>query len=127
MEITGRLTADAKVNETKAGVQVVNFTLAVNDRFKNKAGELKEQTTFFRCSYWITTGIAKYLLKGGLIEISGRVSANAWTSKDGEAKANLNFHVDRIKLHGKANTENKAEANTEPAAETSAATDDLPF
>lgn len=121
MEIVGRLTADAKVTETKNGGKVVNFSLAVNDRFKTKSGELKEQATFFNCSYWISTTIAEHLLKGGLVEVSGRVSANAWVNAEGEAKARLNFHVDRIKLHGKANGGNAGEANTEPAA------DETPF
>lgn len=98
MKITGRLRADAIVNETKSGAKVVNFSLAVNDRFKTKAGELKEQATYFNCSYWITTGIAAYLLKGGLVEVSGSVSAHARTNKEGEPKASLHFNVDRIKL-----------------------------
>lgn len=121
MEIVGRLTADAKVTETKNGGKVVNFSLAVNDRFKTKSGELKEQATYFNCSYWISVGIAEHLLKGSLVEVSGRVSANAWVNAEGEAKASLNFHVDRIKLHGKANGTNTGEANTEPAA------DEIPF
>ena len=121
MEIVGRLTTDAKVNETKNGIRVVNFSLAVNDRFKTGSGEIKEQVTFFNCSYWMSSGIAEHLLKGSLVEVSGRVSANAWVNAEGEAKASLNFHVDRIKLHGKANGGNAGEANTEPAA------DETPF
>ena len=73
MEIVGRLTTDAKVNETKNGIRVVNFSLAVNDRFKTGSGEIKEQVTFFNCSYWMSSGIAEHLLKGSLVEVSGRV------------------------------------------------------
>lgn len=113
MEIVGRLTEDAKVNETQAGAKVVDFTLAVNDRYRLKSGELKEQSTFFNCSYWMSTGIAKHLLKGGIAEVSGRVSASAWINAEGEAKATLRFHVDRIKLHGKFGKGSESEANTE--------------
>lgn len=121
MEIVGRLTADAKINEAKNGGKVVNFSLAVNDLFKTKSGELKEQVTFFNCAYWLSAGIAQHLLKGSLVEVSGRVSANAWTNADGEPKASLSLHVDRIKLHGKVSGSNTTGANTEPA------TNETPF
>lgn len=120
MEITGRVTADAEVVQLKSGTKVVNFSVAVNDRFRTKDGEKKELTTFFTCSYWLNEGIAQYLTKGVLVELSGRVSANAWTNTQGEAKATLNFHADKIKLHG--NSKNNATVR-----ESVPASDDLPF
>lgn len=102
MEIVGRLTANAVVNTTKNGNKVVNFTIAVNDRYKTKEGETKELATFFSCSYWVNTGVADYMTKGVLAELSGRVSVNQYTNTAGEAKAGLNFHVNNIKLHGRA-------------------------
>ena len=39
MELTGRLTADAKISTLTDERQVTNFTLVMNDRFKTKAGE----------------------------------------------------------------------------------------
>ncbi|MBS1738048.1 MAG: single-stranded DNA-binding protein, partial [Bacteroidetes bacterium] len=40
MELTGRVTADAKVTETKNGKKVTNFSIAINDRYKTKEGEV---------------------------------------------------------------------------------------
>ncbi|MBW7892723.1 MAG: single-stranded DNA-binding protein [Chitinophagaceae bacterium] len=127
MEITARVTADAEVKQLKSGSKVVNFSVAVNDRFRTKDGEQKELTTFFNCSYWLNEGIAQYLTKGTLVEMSGRVSANAWTNTQGEAKATLNFHADKIKLHGssKKNATVRESAPAEPVP--AAAGDDLPF
>ena len=34
MELTGRITADAKLSTVKDGRQVVNFTIAINDSYK---------------------------------------------------------------------------------------------
>lgn len=89
---------------------------------------MKDIATFFNCSYWLGTGIAVYLLKGGLVELSGRVSASAYRDKDGEPKASLDFHVDRIKLHGgtKSSGAAKSETHTEPAP-AAAPDEDLPF
>lgn len=130
MEIIGRITADATVSETKAGKKVVNFSLAINDTYKPKGStEVQKIVTYVNCSYWINPGVAPYLTKGTLVECAGRIGANAWTSKEGEVKASLTFHVNTIKLHGRSNGGNVSPApvvpmTTVPAAEV---VDDLPF
>jgi single-strand DNA-binding protein len=130
MNITGRLTRDAEVRTTSQNKQVVNFSVAVNDSYKTKQGERIEQTAFFDCSYWRTPKVADFLTKGTLVELSGRVSARAWTGNDGEARAGLNFHTSQIKLHGgskKAETvEATAQAKNNKATAQETA-DDLPF
>ena len=125
MNITGRLTRDAQVHTTPKDKQVVNFSVAINDSYRNKQGERVEQTTFFDCSYWISSKVAAILTKGTLVELTGRVSARAWTGSDGEPHAGLNFHTSRIKLHGGGNKATDGNAsNTKQAKETE---DDLPF
>lgn len=80
MNIIGRLTRDAEVRTTSQDKQVVNFSVAINDSYRNKQGERIEQTIYFDCSYWISTKIANLLIKGTLVELIGRISARAWTS-----------------------------------------------
>ena len=101
MNIIGRVTADAQVRSLSNEKQVVNFSVATNDGYRNKQGEYIEQTTFFDCAYFISANIAKILLKGTLVELSGRVSARAWTDKQGQPKAGLSFTASQIKLHAK--------------------------
>jgi single-strand DNA-binding protein len=128
MEIIGRITADATVNETKAGKKVVNFSIAINDTYKTKGStEVQKIVTYVNCSYWINPGVAAYLTKGSLVECSGRVGANAWTNKEGEVKASLSFHVNSIKLHGKPNGGSAETAPVVPMVTAPAAADDLPF
>ena len=130
MNITGRLTRDAEVRTTSQDKQVVNFSVAINDSYRNKQGERIEQTTYFDCSYWITPKVAKLLTKGTLVELSGRVSTRAWAGNDGELRAGLNFHTSQIKLHGSSRkTETvQATAQTENNKVTAQETeDDLPF
>ena len=130
MNIIGRVTKDAEVRTLSNSKQVVNFSVATNDSYRNKSGERIEQTTYFDCSYWITPNVAKILTKGSLVELSGRVTARAWTGNDGEAHAGLNFHTSQIKLHGgirKAETV-QATAQAENNKVTAQGTeDDLPF
>lgn len=130
MNITGRLTRDAEVRTTSNNRQVVNFSVAVNDGYRNKQGERVEQTTYFDCAYWITPNVARLLTKGTLVELTGRVSTRAWTGKDGEPKAGLNFHTSQIKLHGGSRRAETVQA-TEQAVSNSTVgqgtEDDLPF
>ena len=68
----------------------------------------------------------QYLTKGTLVELQGRVGANAYIGKGGEAKATLTFHVNTIKLHGKASTKDEAPVKENAGAILEPA-DDLPF
>ena len=125
MELFGRLTADAKVNELKDNRKVVNFSIAINDRYKPKGSdEMKTITTFVNCSYWMTSSIAAYLTKGKFVEVYGRINAGAYMNAQNELKASLNFHVNSIKLHGNLQAafieKEQVQQHTEPA-------DDLPF
>ncbi|GEM63856.1 hypothetical protein SF1_18380 [Sphingobacterium faecium NBRC 15299] len=97
MNITGRLTRDAEVNTTKGGKEVVNFSVAVNESYKNKQGERVNNTAYFNCSFWKSTKVMKFLTKGVLVELTGHPSARAWLTTDGQPKAELNFHTSNIK------------------------------
>lgn len=126
MEITGRLIMDSRTHELKDGRKVVNFCIAVNDSYKPKDSvEVKRISTFFNCSYWINPAIGQYLTKGTLVELYGRLSANAWNNTEGEAKASLNFHVNSIKLHG--GSKSVKQDTGAPTAAGGTENDDLPF
>ena len=127
MEIlVGRVVADAQLYTLKDERQVVNFSIAVNDSYKPKgSGEVKKVVRYFKCAYWLNGSVAKYLTKGTLVELSGRIGIDAYKDMQGEAKASLTLHVNSFKLHGSP----KGEASR-PAAQPAAATtpvDDLPF
>ena len=116
MEILiGRVTADAKVNTLKDERKVVNFSIAINDSYKQKGTEqVKKVVTFVNCSYWISEGIAKHLTKGTLVELIGRISVSAYNDLEGEPRASLNFHVNNIKLHGSGKAQTTEEKQEQP-------------
>ena len=112
MNIIGRVTKDAQVRTLSNSKQVVNFSVAINDSYRNKAGERIEQTTYFDCAYWISPKVATILTKGTLVELTGRVSARAWTGNNGEPHAGLNFNTSQIKLHGGGKKSETVQATT---------------
>lgn len=135
MEIIGRITADATIGTTKGNKQVVNFSVAVNETYRNQSGERVVLTEYYRCSYWRAAKIAQHLKKGVLVQLQGWTSCEAWTDKEGQARANLNFRTANIQFHSsgtptgatskeqqgpKANRKNKSTQGADQ-------TDDLPF
>ncbi|MBF7092573.1 single-stranded DNA-binding protein [Flavobacterium sp. ALJ2] len=124
MNITGRLTADAQVRNVSNSKTVVNFSIAINDSYKNKAGERIEQVTYFECAYWLSPKVAQILTKGSVVELTGKVSARAWTGSDGQPHAGLNFNTSQIKLHGGGKKAETAKALTGNSNDEK---DDLPF
>ncbi|MBY0386512.1 single-stranded DNA-binding protein, partial [bacterium] len=99
MEFTGTITSDAIVSTVKGDKEVVNFSVAINDRYKPKnAPEVKEFTTYINVVWWMGKGIAKILNKGAIVTISGRLFATAYNDMSGNAKASINCHADSIKL-----------------------------
>ncbi|RLJ75170.1 single-stranded DNA-binding protein [Pedobacter alluvionis] len=130
MNIIGRLTRDAEVRTIAEDRQVVNFSVATNDSYKNKQGERIEQTTYFDCAYWISTKVAKVLTKGTLVGLAGRAYARAWQGSDGEAHAGLNFHTSEIKIYGggkKSTAEEPATNAKDSKSSKQGGDDDLPF
>ena len=140
MNIIGRLTRDAEVRNLPNEKQVVNFSIATNDNYRNKQGERIEHTTYFECGYWISPKVADFLTKGTLVELSGRAYTSAWIGKDGEPHAGLNFHTSQIKVHSSSKrTENKSNesnkkvkkehsnSNSISNSNNSKKDDDLPF
>jgi single-strand DNA-binding protein len=97
MEITGRLVADATVRAVNAEKNVTGFRVAVNRRYKSQ-GEQKEETAYIDCTYWRGEGIAPFLTKGMLVQLSGFMTAEPWVSRDGEPKASLRFRTDEINM-----------------------------
>ncbi|QKJ32939.1 single-stranded DNA-binding protein [Mucilaginibacter mali] len=97
MEITGRLVANATVRAVSEDKKVTGFRVAVNRNYQSK-GERKQETAFVDCTYWRGDGVAPYLKKGMLVQLSGFMTAEPWVSRDGEPMASLKFRTDNIDM-----------------------------
>lgn len=125
MEFTGRITADAKISTVKGDKEVVNFSVAINDRYRPKgSAETKEFVTYIKVAWWMGAGIAKILKKGAILTVSGRLYINAYNDLQGNAKASINCHASEIKLVQFKKTEQTQEPQPADIIEPVA---DLPF
>ena len=126
MEITGRLTKDATKATLKDGREVVNFSIAINDRYKSKGKEPVTIVTYVACSYWNNAGVTTYLKKGSVVELFGKVGVNVWNNDKGEAKGSLTMHVQQIKIFT-ATRKAEEEPITENVDSSIDPTENLPF
>ncbi len=100
LQIVGNIGKDCIVKEVQ-GKNVINFSVAHTERFKDAQGAQKERTTWVECSYWTDkTGIAQYLTKGKIVYVEGAPTADAYMNKDNQASATLRLRVGNIQLLG---------------------------
>lgn len=90
--LVGRLTRDPELRTTTSGKQVVGFGLAVDDPFN------KEHTNFFNVSAWGSTAdfVSKYLTKGRLVAVDGRLNQRKYTTQDGQNRDVVEIVADRV-------------------------------
>ena len=88
LTIIGNLTRDPELRTTQSGLQVANFTVAVNRR-RQQSGE--QETDFFVVTAWRELGVncAKYLRKGRKVCAVGPVGLHTWQDMDGTGHATL--------------------------------------
>jgi len=98
MEITGRVTADAVVRSV-GEKEVLNFSIAVNDRYKEAGStEYKEVTTFINCSYWLSVKAGQWVKKGAVVLLNGRLGMHVYINSEGNPIGSIDFHVNAINI-----------------------------
>ena len=72
--LIGRTGADAELKYTSNGKPVANFSLAVNESFKNGDGEQREHVEWVRCVAWgrLAEVVGEFLTKGARAYAEGR-------------------------------------------------------
>lgn len=136
LTIIGNLTKDPELRTTASGVNVCDFTVAVNRRQRRDSQAGQPEADFFRVSAWRQLGenCAKFLTKGRKVCVVGPVSVRTYQAQDGTTRASLEVTAEDVEFlspfgHGGAEQSAPAQA---PAASTNAGftaveTDELPF
>jgi single-strand DNA-binding protein len=100
MQIIGNLGKDCVVN-TVNGKNVINFTVAHTEKYKDSQGTQQEKTTWVDCAYWTDrTAIAPYLTKGKQVYAEGIPEARSFQRNDGTPGSSLSLRVREVQLLG---------------------------
>ncbi|MBI3137950.1 MAG: single-stranded DNA-binding protein [Sphingobacteriales bacterium] len=100
MQVIGNLGKDCVVN-TVNGKNVINFTVAHTEKYKDSQGNQQEKTTWVDCAYWTDrTAVAQYLTKGKQVYVEGQPEARSFQRNDGTPGSSLSLRVREIQLLG---------------------------
>jgi single-strand DNA-binding protein len=100
MQVIGNLGKDCVVNAVN-GKNVINFTVAHTEKYKDNQGNNQEKTTWVDCAYWTDrTALAPYLTKGKQVFVEGTPEVRSFTRQDGTGGASLSMRVRDIQLLG---------------------------
>ncbi len=94
--IQGRLCSDVELRRTNNGTAVASVTLAVDRDFKSQDG--RRETDFISVVAWrgVAEHLAKYLTKGRMAVVEGRLQIRDWQDKDGNKRRSAEVVADNV-------------------------------
>jgi single-strand DNA-binding protein len=136
--IVGNLGRDPELRYTAQGTPVCSFSVATNERRKDKNGEMQDQTTWFRITLWnrLAETASQYLQKGRQVYIEGRLRVEEYVDRDGKPRHSLEVFATDMQFIGTRGDDGGMQQERAASASASAgppdsqpdlSDDDIPF
>ena len=114
--LIGNLGKDPDVQYLEGNIGVAKFSLATTETYKDRSGKLISQTEWHTVVLW--RGLAdlaeKYLHKGSLVYIEGRLRTRSWEDKEGNKKFATEVVGDNLIMLDKRNDGNHSAGHDSP-------------
>ena len=127
--LVGRLTRNPELKYTANGIANLKFSLAVNRTYTGANGE--RQADFINCMAWRGTAenMAKFLKKGALIGIEGRMETSSYQTTDGSTRYSTYVVCDHVQFleSKKSQWQSQSSPQQEAGFQTQSTTFDSPF
>jgi single-strand DNA-binding protein len=132
--LVGHLGKDPEIRHLEGGVAVASFPLATSETF-NKDGRKVEQTEWHNIVMWrgLADVAAKFLQKGKLVYIEGKIRTRSFEDKEGIKKYTTEIVAENFTMLGRKSDFEDNNQRTSVKSEGgvadfgAAADDDLPF
>lgn len=101
--LIGNLTRDVEVRFIPSGTAVADVSLAVNEKWTDKAGQKQESVAFIDCTLWGRSAelAGEYLTKGSPVLFAGKLVQDTWDDKEtGQKRSKLKVKVDTMQFLG---------------------------
>jgi len=125
--LVGNLGRDPELRYTPQGTPVCSFSLATNERRKDRnTGENNDITTWFRVTLWGRQAetASQYLTRGRPVYIEGRLRVEEWTDRDGKPRHTLEVNATDMQFVGGGRADDTGAPPAKAAA--AAANDPMP-
>lgn len=132
LQVIGHLGKDCNVNSVN-GKNVINFSVAHSEKYKDASGTVINKSTWVNCAYWVDrTNLSQYLTKGTMVFVEGQPEVSTFRGQDGQTRAELKLRVLSVQLLGGKKEEGNSPQSNSSAPPVSTpehlgADDDLPF
>jgi len=128
MHVIGHLGKDCQVNLVNEK-NVMNFSVAHSEKYRDAGGETKERTLWVDCAYWTDrTAVAPYLKKGTQVFVEGIPDVRSYNKNDGTPGVSLTLRVLGVQLLGSKPEVNNVKTNGMPVGVlVEEGVNDLPF
>ncbi len=100
--LVGNLGRDPELRYIPSGQAVANFTLATNERWRDKEGNNQERTEWHRIVVWgkSAENCAQYLQKGRSVYIEGKLQTQEWEDKEGNKRKTTEVVAQTVQFLG---------------------------
>ncbi len=100
--LVGNLGRDPELRYTKNGQPVATFSLATNERFQNREGEVQERTEWHRVVVYgrAAENCAQYLSKGRSVYVEGRLQTREWENQEGQKQRTTEVVAQTVQFLG---------------------------
>lgn len=97
--LIGNITRDSEIKDF-SNRKAINFSVAVNESYKDSNGTKVEKSSFFNCTIWReNTSIATYLKKGVKVYLEGdNFDSEYYQNREGEIKTSIKINVSKLEL-----------------------------
>ena len=104
--IIGRLGRDPEVRYTQSNTAVATLSIATSERYKDKQGELQENTEWHRVVAWdrLAEICQQYLSKGDQVYIEGPIQTRQWEDKEGQTRYTTEIKAREMTMLGGKNS-----------------------
>ena len=100
--LVGNLGKDPEVRHLEGGAIVAKFPLATSESYKTREGQKIDQTEWHNIVMWrgLAESAEKFLRKGSLVYIEGKIRTRSWDDKDGNKRYATEIIADTMTMLG---------------------------
>lgn len=105
--ISGNLTRDSELRHTTSGSAVLNFSVAVNSRHKNKDGEWIDRASYIDCVMFgpRAEALVQWLTRGTHVVVAGELRQTSWDDEKGNRHSRTEVTVGNVEFQSRSRSE----------------------
>ena len=101
--LIGNVGKDPEPRHLENGTMLVSLTVATTERYKDRNGEVKEQTEWHNVVCWrnLAEIVEKYVRKGTQVYVEGKLRSRSWEDQNGQKRYVTEVMADVLRLLGR--------------------------